>query len=93
MIVLHMSRAANSLDQERGGEGGGEEEKRKRGGEKMKEEKKEIEKVDNGAVISGLAGLHVHLVSISFEGTGCFYLASDDRRGYCVVLACLIDRR
>lgn len=53
----------------------------------MKQEKKEIEKVDNGVVISGLAGLHVHLVSISFEVPAVF-ISPRTRRGYCVVLAC-----
>ena len=93
---------------EREGEGEGKEERRgrkerkkekKKEKEKRKkkwdEEKKEIEKVDNGVVISGLAGLHVHLVSISFEGTGCFYLASDASRllRRFGLLPRLIDRR
>lgn len=73
----------------------GKKKKWKRKREKMKQEKKEIEKVDNGVVISGLAGLHVHLVSISFEGTGCFYLASDASRllRRFGLLPRLIDRR
>lgn len=47
------------------------------GGKRRKEKKKKIEaEVDNSAVISGLARVHVHLVSILFEGTGYFYLVS-----------------
>lgn len=80
MIVLHMSREPQTCR--------GKRKKKKRG---KKEEEKEIEEVDNGVVISGLARLHVHLVSISFEGTGRFYLASTVSRLLHRIRGFLID--